>query len=499
MREHVFYYHGSRSVETHRTHLQQAAEEDVRTCNGAIQVWIVPLIMLFCLVSFLVLIYTVIATGSIGQRAIPSDFQEATLIAPISTLEGWAQYSPQYPVGRYSKPPKGCEITQVNILKRHGARFPTSSATTRILSALNKLKSATSYTHPSLQFLKTFTYDLGTDVLVPFGALQSYVAGQSAFIRYKDLIDHSNIPFIRASGSERVIDSATNWTDGFSSASQHRFNPVLSVIMSEDPTANNTLDDSGCPLAGDSDDHVDPWVELYATPIADRLNSQALGMSANLTATDVNNLITLCPFESVTKQKLSPFCRIFEREDFVDFEWSMDLDKYYGTGYGQPVGGRVQGVGYVNELIARLTNSPVRDNTQTNRTLTSNPATFPLNRSIYADFSHDNQMIAIYAAMGLLNEKHEALNNTRVNSKTEWDTSKVVPFSSEMVVERLTCADQRVKTEYVRIFINDALQPLGVCGGDEDGLCRVSEFLESQSYARNDGEGDFQKCFAPQT
>ena len=68
--------------------------------------------------------------------------------------------------------------------------------------------------------------------------------------------------------------------------------------------------------------------------------------------------------------------------------------------YGNPLG-RVQGVGYVNELLARLTQTPVRDHTQTNRTLDGAPATFPLNRTLYADFSHDNQMAAIYAALGL--------------------------------------------------------------------------------------------------
>lgn len=153
----------------------------------------------------------------------------------------------------------------------------------------------------------------------------------------------------------------------------------------------------------------------------------------------------------------------------------------------------MQGVGYINELIARLTNSPVRDNTQTNRTLTSNPATFPLNRSIYADFSHDNQMIAIYAAMGLLNEQHEVLSTAQINPKTQWDTSDIVPFSSEMIVERLTCG----KKQYVRVLINNKVQPLNFCGADENGLCELSKFVESQSYARNDGEGDFEKCFVP--
>lgn len=56
-------------------------------------------------------------------------------------------------------------------------------------------------------------------------------------------------------------------------------------------------------------------------------------MTANLTTTDVDNLISLCPFESVAKQKLSQVCNIFEPQDFANFEWARNVDKYYGTGY----------------------------------------------------------------------------------------------------------------------------------------------------------------------
>lgn len=49
----------------------------------------------------------------------------------------------------------------------------------------------------------------------------------------------------------------------------------------------------------------------------------------------------------------------------------------------------------------------------------------------------------------------------------------------------------------MRIFVNDALQSLELCGGaDSDGLCRLRNFVDSQSYARNDGDGDFEKCYS---
>jgi hypothetical protein len=61
-----------------------------------------------------------------------------------------------------------------------------------------------------------------------------------------------------------------------------------------------------------------------------------------------------------------------------------------------------------------------------------------------------------------------------------------------MVTERLECGYVK---EYVRILVNDELQPLKFCGAGGDGLCELGAFVESQAYARSDGAGDFEKCF----
>lgn len=272
-----------------------------------------------------------------------------------------------------------------------------------------------------------------------------------------------------------------------------------------------------CPNAGSSDAQTDLWSSTYGPPIANRLNAHAPG--ANLTGQDISNLIPLCPLETAATGTLSPFCGIFTRIEFAQFEYWADLDKYYGNGYiflmswlevdffssstyryGQALG-PVQGVGYINELLARLTGLPVQDNTQTNRTLNASPITFPLNRTLYADFSHDNEMIAIYAALGLFKQA-APLDPTRPDPGRTWITSHLTPFSGRMVTERLSClipgsrTSQTEANVYVRILVDDALQPLEFCGANEDGICQLDAFVESQAYARNDGEGDFEKCYA---
>ena len=130
--------------------------------------------------------------------------------------------------------------------------------------------------------------------------------------------------------------------------------------------------------------------------------------------------------------------------------------------------------------------------------------------------------------MGLFNQTDGPLDTTKITKDRTWITSKMVPFSGHMTVERLSCPaysslgtsrtiwwtarrgeddkgrnededkdedeDGGKKEEYVRIFVNDARQALHFCGAGGDGMCKLEEFLGSQEYAMNDGFGDFSAC-----
>jgi hypothetical protein len=61
----------------------------------------------------------------------------------------------------------------------------------------------------------------------------------------------------------------------------------------------------------------------------------------------------------------------------------------YESAFGSPVA-RAQGIGYVQELVARLTHTPIEShNSSTNSTLDDNPITFPLNDRLYVDATHE--------------------------------------------------------------------------------------------------------------
>lgn len=93
---------------------------------------------------------------------------------------------------------------------------------------------------------------------------------------------------------------------------------------------NDTLDDSSCPDAGSGGAQTSVWQAIYTAPLHAFFDEAAPG--ANLTDADISNLISLCPFETVAKEKPSQFCDVFNQTTFEGFEYFEDLGKFYGNG-----------------------------------------------------------------------------------------------------------------------------------------------------------------------
>lgn len=72
---------------------------------------------------------------------------------------------------------------------------------------------------------------------------------------------------------------------------------------------------------------------------------------------------------------------------------SLDLNFWYNSAFGSPTA-RAMGIGYIQELLARLTHTPISvHNSSTNGTLDDDPATFPLGQSLYVDATHDTVVL----------------------------------------------------------------------------------------------------------
>ena len=355
-------------------------------------------------------------------------------------------------------------------------------------------------------FLEKYEYALGADQLTKFGQQELVNSGIKFYNRYKELA-REGVPFVRSTGQDRVVDSARNWTQGFHRAKDadrqaehgnHAY-PYVDVIIPETKDGNNnTLNYGLCTEFGNGTyrkiayDAKDEWANIFARPIQARLNSDL--PYTNLSLGQTIYMMDLCPYNVVASPqgKISPFCNLFTEEEWHQYNYYETLDKWYGYSYGNPLA-PTQGVGFANELIARMTNQPVQDHTSTNQTLDDDPETFPLERQLYADFSHDNDMITIFSALGLYNGTAHFPNTTVVEAAdaNAFSAAWTVPFAARAYFEKLKC--HGYYDEMVRVIINDRVLPLTQCGGDDLGRCTLAAFIDSLTFAKTGGLWD--KCF----
>ena len=394
---------------------------------------------------------------------------------------------------------------------------------------IQKIKNNVAQFSGAYAFLANYEYTLGADQLTTFGQQEMINSGFKFYTRYQGLARHST-PFVRSSGQARVVESAQNFTLGYhqarladnaSTAPDGYEYPI--TLISEADGSNNTLshglctDFEGGPNAGIANKAQKTWQAIFTPPITARLNTGLKG--ANLDAFDTLSMMDLCPFNTVASPtgQISLFCDLFTKTEWREYDYYQSLNKYYGYSHGNPLG-PTQGVGFTNELIARMTKKPVDDHTSVNHTLDDQQATFPIGveQVLYADFSHDkyaisssyafscserksnaymhSDMTAIFSAMGLYNST-PPLSNTSIESSAQtkgYSASWTVPFAARAYFEKMTCPGE--DEELVRILVNDRVLPLTTCGGDALGRCRLGKFIGSLGFAMQGGNWD--RCFS---
>lgn len=405
--------------------------------------------------------------------------------------------------------PPSCSVTFAQALSRHGARFPTTTKSLQYSGFIQQLHSNVTSYKGKYAFLADYKYTLGAEDLTTLGQQQLVHSGTKFYTRYEALA-RKHLPFFRSASQERVVRSAQNFIQGFHSAklrdplakgvASDRYPYDLEIIQ-EGPGFNNTLSHELCTafeLGTEStlgSSAMRTWQNIFAPVIVARLNHDLPG--AKFSVAQTTYMMDLCPFETVASATgaISPFCDLFNQTEWEAYGYYQSLGKWYGYGSGNPLG-PTQGVGFVNELIARMTNQSVKDATSTNHTLDSNPATFPIGsrHMLFADFSHDNDLEPIFAALGLY-------NNTEPLSKTSYQSEKktngfsaawTVPFAARAYFEKQKC--EGMDEELVRVLVNDRVVPLQSCGADALGRCKLSSWVESLSFAR--GNGHWDQCFS---
>jgi hypothetical protein len=395
------------------------------------------------------------------------------------------------------------------MLHRHGSRYPTTNASVQFFGEKIPLLVAngTANFTGALSFLNTWTYKLGAEVLVPVGHKELFDSGVRFYYDYGQLYNTSTKIIARTTTQDRMLQSAEYFMAGFFGLGWTKNATLVPII--EQNNFNNSL--AGYFQCNNSNNYLSTggtnasviWENIYLQNATKRL--KALSGGYNWTVADSYNAQTMCPYETVAFG-YSAFCDLFTYQEWKDFEYSIDISFHGNNGFGSPTG-RAVGIGYVEEVYARL-QGHLYDlppgSTQVNTTLDEMDSTFPLNQTLYFDFSHDTNIMSIITAFGF-GQFNQSLPTSGPPANQQLIVSHMEPFGANMVFEIIK-TPQPLKatrptnsttakmsdyytggspTTYIHLLLNQRTVPLGksyaACGSRDDGWCEMSAFMSQLS------------------
>lgn len=187
--------------------------------------------------------FPLVASQPHGKAAFGDDFD---------ITKYWGNLSPWYSVSSadYGLPdaspliPEGCDIVQMHLLYRHGARYPTTGAPPSAFA--QKLVNATAKGFAvtgELGFLSEWSYKLGAELLTPFGRSQNFNLGVAYRQLYGNLLNNftaqGTIPVFRTESQDRMVKTANNFAAGFFGVPEY-LDQVNIEILVETPGVNNS-------------------------------------------------------------------------------------------------------------------------------------------------------------------------------------------------------------------------------------------------------------------
>ncbi|ORY32143.1 putative phytase [Naematelia encephala] len=425
--------------------------------------------------------------------ALPMYSGVSPLVAPSNSrgsfniIQHWGPLSPFYSVASHGLPetsslfPPQCQIEEVHWLQRHGARYPTSGGDGP-LSVAMRLKEAEGWTAKGdLAFLNDWEHKLGEEVLTPFGRQQLFNLGVSARLKYGNLLEKMDgrLPVFRTESQDRMLRSAQNFATGFFGyPAEEQYNLLVTI---ENPGFNNTLAPWSTCRADNADfsssvwEKLNTWDNNFLSDAQTRLQSMIEGYEVSIK--DAKDFMDMCAYETVALG-YSSFCNLFTQKEWKGYEYRWDIMWWYFGSFGYPAA-KAQGMGWVQEMVSRLTHSRITDFDSSINGTFHNDVQFPLNDPIYVDFTHDTVFALLLPTMNLTSfaETGEPPLD-HIPKHRSFIASKFSPFATNLQIQVLSCSAGK----QVRMILNDAAVPLtGIngCPDNDDGLCPFDAFVES--------------------
>lgn len=366
-----------------------------------------------------------------------------------------------------------CKAMHVNMVVRHGARYPTLKNLNKIKVLHEKImKSKDPGKFPQLHNW-AFRYNLTLEAeLVSGGIAEQNDLGNRVGTRFHHLFD-TNAQYVRfvSSRKSRAKDSA-----------KYFYNGLLDVIK-KIPSFENEINNhtmrfyDGCynyeTQVEDNVTHFKQFHDFSKTPefinIAKALRNK-LGIEFSLTEDDVYQIYELCAYEAYIYGE-TMWCDLLTDAERQVLEYGQDLEKYYESSYGQLIN---------SEMACPL----IRDMFQTMDAAINSGWDYDNPRSLANttylsgkfQFGHAETLVPLMTALGLYKPSQPMLaTNFQSMVGRTFRTSNIVPYSANLAFvvyacEKLGTLETQGSTSgnqefVVKLFVNEKETNIPACDG----------------------------------
>ena len=397
--------------------------------------------------------------------------------------------------------PKKYDPVYINMVIRHGSRYPSKSrveAMSRILRRLNSFFPVNKTDNTTFRYKGlSLPWNIPADVknsaskeLSRLGAQEMYWIAQRMRARFPELFKHgySNTKYsFTASDKLRSSQSAVAFAQGIfeqqGSVGLSKFQPVAVKVSGPAGEDRVLRVHEACPKwkkmnAKSSGEYAKfihgPYVQNVTENLYSRLN---LKNKTKLTFKIVFEMFLMCAFGTQTDSNDVSLCSVFEDEDLNVLEYLNDLKIYWSYGYGRKINYRMACPLYME--ITKSFQQYIRDGKPYGM----------------FQFGHTGTVLPLLTLLGLYKDDLplRADNFDKQTNRT-FRPSNIVPMSANIafvLYERKkndtnhsqgTTAKRKVSTMMIQMLVNEVAVEMPACEGKT--YCRLKKFLDYYAYIR---------------
>lgn len=363
--------------------------------------------------------------------------------------------------------PETCKLNSVQLLQRHGSRYPTKGANKgfkALYDAINPFKGSL---NGSLSFFNNKQYkyfvtdaDVQLEQLTKLnnskpnkytGEIMAREFGYNFYSKYGHLVSENETLTVFASNSTRVKDTAKFFGEGFVQNTNINFE-VLVISENETQGMNSLTPAKSCDTF-DSDYNDDLIATFFGnkTAMLNDIKQRIVdeNPALNLSISNIESIYNYCTYE-LNVNGYSDMCNLLTKNELTMFDYEASLEHYYSYMNGNTNSSAIASV-LLNSSIELLTKSN--------------------GNKLNLAWTHDTDLNNFFS-LALFNST-KLMPIESMDFDYPFSRNDFTPMGANIILEDYSCGNET----YVRYIINDSVYPLNDCNDGPGYGCSLDNFI----------------------